>query len=110
MAPAVVPYYRLHSCAFARRNGVGPSLDEVGEAVPIYRFLKDSEFGPEDIKAIAAAYERACEELKLTGDQEPMKQLVAKRVLAIVQTGEREPHWIADRVVRELSGASAKPK
>jgi hypothetical protein len=39
-----------------------------------------------------------------------MKQLVAKRVLAIVQTGEREPQWIADRVVREMSGAAAKPK
>jgi hypothetical protein len=43
-----------------RRNGVRPAFEEVGEAVPIYRFLKDSAFGPEDIKAIVTAYERAC--------------------------------------------------
>jgi hypothetical protein len=74
--------------------------------VPIYSFLKDSDFGPEEIKIIAAAYERACEELKLTEKPEQMKNLVAKRVFEIAQTGARDPQWISDRVVRDLLGRS----
>jgi hypothetical protein len=58
--------------------------------VPIYRFLEDSELGPDEIKIVVAAYQRACEELDLADEAEQMKQLVAKRVLAIVQTGERD--------------------
>ena len=57
--------------------------------MPIYRFLRDSDFGPEEIKIIVTAYERTCAKLNLTNEPEQVKQLVAKRVLAIVQTGER---------------------
>ena len=76
----------------------------------IYQFLKDSEFGPEEIKVIAAAYERACEHLELKAKPEHMRQLVAKRVLALAQTGERDPQWISKRVVRDLLGRQPEPK
>ena len=78
--------------------------------MPIYRFLKDSGLGAEETKIIAAAYESACERLKLNDKPEQMRQLVAKRVLAIAQTGERDPQWISDRVVREPLGRPPKPK
>jgi len=78
--------------------------------VPIYQFLKDSDFGPEETKIIGAAYQRACEELGLTNKSEQIKQLVAKRVLAIAQTGERNPQWISDRVVRDFQGKAQQPK
>ncbi len=78
--------------------------------MPIYRLLGDSDFGPEEIKIIVAAFQRACEQLNLTDKPEQMKQLVAKRVVEIVQTGERDAQWISDRVVRDLLGRPQKPK
>ena len=78
--------------------------------MPIYQFLKDSDFGPEEIRIIVEAYQRACEELNLTDKPEQMKQLVAKRVFAIAQTGERNAQWIIDRVVRDFLGGPGKPK
>lgn len=70
--------------------------------MPIYRLLQRSSFGPDEIKIIVSAYERACEEIKLTDRADPRSEQVAAKVFRIAQTGERDPQIICERAVRHL--------
>ena len=57
----------------------------------IYRLLQKSAFGPEDIELLATAYEDALRALKLNDRDDPITQLVAKRIIEAAQTGLRDP-------------------
>jgi hypothetical protein len=70
--------------------------------MPIYRLLERSSFGPDEIKIIVSAYERACQEIKLTNRADLPTEQVAARVFRIAQTGERDPQIICERAVRHL--------
>ena len=78
------------------------------QKMPIYRLIQSSAFGPDEIKIIVAAYERGCEELKLTAKGNTLKELVAKRVFELAEIGERDAKLISDKVVRELHGLRPK--
>ena len=59
--------------------------------MPIYSHLKDSAFGPDEIKVIAGAFEAACRKLGLVHGEDPLRDAVAKAIMDCVQTGERDP-------------------
>lgn len=78
-----------------------------GTAMPIRALLDvdGAAFGPEDIKAIAAAHEMVLTRLKVEDRKSAMAFLVAKTVVQIAKDGERDPQRLSERVFRVLQKA-----
>jgi hypothetical protein len=71
--------------------------------VAIYRLLQRSAFGPEDIALLASAYEDALRALKLNDRDDPITQLVAKRIIEAAQTGLRDPDSLCATAIKDLN-------
>jgi hypothetical protein len=75
----------------------------------IHNLFKNSPFGPEEIAILVAAYEETLRTLGLKQrDDDPLAELVAKKIIAIAQSGVRDPALIARRVIEDL-GLPGKP-
>jgi hypothetical protein len=74
----------------------------------IYRLLQHSAFTPEDITAIAAAYEDCLRILKLTNRSDPLIEIIAKAVFEIAQTGVRDPIQIRELALKRIGAPPAK--
>ena len=72
-----------------------------GLPVAIYRLIASGTFGPEEIKAMAAAYEGALIDLQLMDRNDPLTELIAKAV-TVTATGERDPENIKERALNAL--------
>ena len=57
----------------------------------IYRLLQQSAFTPEQISPMVAAYEDCLRILKLANRSDPITEMIAKAIIEIAQTGERDP-------------------
>jgi hypothetical protein len=69
----------------------------------IHNLFKNAPFGPEEIKILVAAYEETLRTLGLKQrDDDPLTELVAKKIIAIAQTGVRDPALIARRAIKDL--------
>jgi hypothetical protein len=68
----------------------------------IYRLLQNSPPGPEDISLLAIAYEEALDALDLTDRDDPITQLIAKKIIEIAQTGVRDPTQMVKLAMKEL--------
>jgi hypothetical protein len=62
--------------------------------VAIYRLLQQSAFGPEAIDVMVTAYEDCLRILDLTDRSDPLTEIIAKKIIEIAQTGERDPERI----------------
>jgi hypothetical protein len=71
----------------------------------IYRLLQNMPLSPEDISRLAAAYEAALKALGLTDRNDPITELVARKIIEISQTGVRDPLQISRLAVTELGAA-----
>jgi hypothetical protein len=70
--------------------------------VAIYRLIASGTFGPDEIKAMAAAYEAALIDLQLIDRNEPLTELIAKAIVTVTATGERDPENIKERALNAL--------
>ena len=68
----------------------------------IYRLLQKSAFGPEEIERMTTAYEDALRVLRLTDRTDPMTEILAKKIIEIAQTGERDPARIRAKAVAAI--------
>ena len=59
-------------------------------------------FEPADIEAMSRALEAACAVLRLSKREEPLRQIVARKVVECAGTGERDPRVLCRMVVLEL--------
>jgi hypothetical protein len=66
--------------------------------VAIYRLLQFSAFQPEEITCMTTAYEDALRVLRLADRQDPITELVAKKIIEAAQTGERDPRRLREKV------------
>ena len=64
-------------------------------------------FGPDDVRALASAFEASLRELGLVDRSDPAVLLVAKRVIALAKEGSRDPIVLRDRVVKSFRNGSA---
>ena len=64
--------------------------------------VKGAAFDPEDITAITAAHEILLKQLNVTDRKSPMAFLIAKMVLQIAKSGERDPKLLSERVIQAL--------
>jgi hypothetical protein len=59
-------------------------------------------FGPDEIKAMAATYEGALIDLQLIDRNDPLTELIAKAIVNVTATGERDPEKIKERALNAL--------
>ena len=70
----------------------------------IYRLLKDAAFEPVHIEAMAFAFEAVCVELRLADRADPLRDIVARKVIERAQCGEHDPIKLRDQVLVILRG------
>jgi hypothetical protein len=68
----------------------------------IYRLIANGSFGPDEIEAMTAAYEGALTDLRLPDRDDPITDLIAKAIVNVTATGERNPELIKDRAINAL--------
>jgi hypothetical protein len=68
----------------------------------IHNLFRNSPFGPEEIEILVAAYEETLRALGLKDRADPLTEMVAKKIVAIAQTGIRDAGLIAERAIHEL--------
>jgi hypothetical protein len=70
--------------------------------VTIHRLLQHSAFNQGDIDRMVAAYEHCLETLGLADRSDPVTELIAKQIIEVAQTGERDPVVISKQVAEAL--------
>ncbi|MHC2670645.1 hypothetical protein ACVI1J_002808 [Bradyrhizobium diazoefficiens] len=68
----------------------------------VYRILQNSPLGPEEITRLSRAYEEALRSIGVQDRNDPLTELIAKKIIEIGQTGLKDPSEICVRAVEEL--------
>ena len=68
----------------------------------IHRLLQNTPLGPEDIERLVTAYEKTLVALDLKKSDDPVTQIIAKKIIEIGQTGVRDPAQISEIALRTL--------
>ena len=68
----------------------------------IVPFLRDNSFDPEMTQIMGAAYDKARKMLHDRGQPAVVQEVIARRVIDIAQTGERDPDQICQRAMTAL--------
>jgi hypothetical protein len=81
-----------HIIALGPKKGTRlPVVGRGGLQLAIYRLLQNSPFGPDEIARMTSAYEDALLVLGLVDRDDPLTEIVARKIIEIAQTGERDP-------------------
>ena len=70
--------------------------------MPIHRFLQNMPMGPEEISRLTTAYEQTLRGIGLVDRDDPLSEMVAKKVIQIAKSGVRDPTDIAAHEIMEL--------
>jgi len=68
----------------------------------IYRLFQNSPLGPEEISRLSEAYERTLRTLSLVDRNDPLTEMIAKKIIEIGQTGVKEPAQISKLAIKDL--------
>jgi hypothetical protein len=68
-------------------------------SVPIFA---EAAFGSDAIDVMTKAYGQACRMLRDKGQPEVVQEVIARRIVEIARTGERDPERICERVLAEF--------
>ena len=68
----------------------------------IYKLIANGSFGPQEIEAMSAAYESALIDLGITNRDDLVTELIARTIVNVMATGERNPEIIRDRTINAL--------
>jgi hypothetical protein len=69
----------------------------------IYRIFKTMAFEPEAIAKMSVAYEEALRLLQLADRDDPITELVARKVIDVASNGESDPVKICEQALRALN-------
>ena len=75
----------------------------------ILSFLEGRAFAPEDVRIMGQAYDKARGMLQDRGQPHLVEEVIAKRVIDIASTGERDPDVLARQALRSLGLGAEKP-
>jgi hypothetical protein len=71
--------------------------------MPLTPYLAEAVFDPKAIEAMTAAFEAVCDSLKLLDRDDPITEIVARKVIEVAGTGERDPERIRELVLLALN-------
>ena len=75
--------------------------------MPINRFLEKGKLQPEQVERLNKAFEIALFSLRVDRN-DPMVDILAKKIIEIATTGIRDPREIADTAIRQLGARAAR--
>jgi hypothetical protein len=70
--------------------------------VPLYRLLQNCAFEPDTITAMGNAFDAVCQKLGLANTDDPLRELVAKKVIELAQQGENKSDQLRDRTLEHF--------
>jgi hypothetical protein len=70
--------------------------------MPLSRLLEGGAFDQSDINRMGAAYEAALQLLRLYDKDDPLCELVARKIIEVMQSGVRDPSHLCAKALREL--------
>ena len=70
--------------------------------MPIERLLEVSELTPEDRSVLRLAFSRALSKLHLVDRNDPICEIVARKIIEIGLDGTRDPQEIAAQTIKQL--------
>jgi hypothetical protein len=70
--------------------------------VSLARYMQEGVFDPPAIEAMTTAHLAVCESLRLASRTDPVREIVARKVIEVAGTGERDPARIRDLTLLAL--------
>jgi hypothetical protein len=74
----------------------------------IYRLIRESVFEPEAIERMTTAYENVLEVLQLSDRQDPITELIARKIIQFAEVGETDPERLCQRTLDALGKKPAE--
>jgi len=68
----------------------------------VLQFIQEGAFDPDAVQAVMLAFIMACHELNATETSSVIKSMIARRIIAHVQRGERNATRLCRQAVEEL--------
>ncbi len=68
----------------------------------IHRLLQGSNLGIDEVEQIEAAYERTLRALSLKDRNDPITEMIARKIIQIADSGLRDPAEVSARAIKEL--------
>ena len=76
--------------------------------MPINQLLKDSKINHDGFELLTAAFQLALRELQLLDRNDPVCDIVARKVIETAKYGARDPQEIAGRAVKQLAFSASR--
>jgi len=70
--------------------------------MPIYRLLQNMPMGPEEVARLTTAYEETLRTIGLVDRNDPMTEMIAKKIIEIGQRGVRDPTQLSELTIKEM--------
>jgi len=70
--------------------------------VAIYKQIANGSFGPAEIEIMKVAYEAALVDVGVTSPNDPIADLIAKAIVSVTASGERNPKEVMERALNAL--------
>jgi hypothetical protein len=71
-------------------------------AMPIYRLLQNVPMGPEEIARLTTAYEETLRTIGLVDRNDPITEMIARKIIEIGQRGVRDPMLLSELTIKEM--------
>jgi hypothetical protein len=68
----------------------------------ICKLLKGSPLEPEQIRSLVAAYEKTLRKIGLVDRDDPITEMIAKKIVEIAQTGIHDPAELSAIAIKEI--------
>jgi hypothetical protein len=68
----------------------------------IYKLIANGSFGPDEIEVMKAAYKAALIDVGVTDRNDPITELIAKSIVNVTASGERDPKEVMERALNAL--------
>jgi hypothetical protein len=76
--------------------------------MPLTPYLEEGVFDPQAIEAMTTAFRAVCESLQLGDRSDSAREIVARKVIEITGTGERDPARIRDLALLALKASDQR--
>ena len=68
----------------------------------IHKLIANGSFGPDEINVMKAAYKAALIDVGVSDRDDPITELIAKAIVNVTATGERDPNAVMERALNAL--------
>jgi hypothetical protein len=70
--------------------------------MPIYRLLQNVPMGPDEVARLATAYEETLRTLGLVDRNDPITEMIGRKIIELGQRGVRDPVLLSELTIKEM--------